>query len=135
MIRIVKGITLILLFYSSSFAYGNSSVPKRFKYNGLPLSDSAVNILAFDMVTMDLTSQSYFKGIVLLQSNQFNDCLKLHYFGKWLKKYSDPIMLSNEYKSIRQEILDFYNKEFTKNHNRIKWNIFNFMSIMNNGRD
>ncbi|XP_003369987.1 conserved hypothetical protein [Trichinella spiralis] len=108
MIRIVKGITLILLFCSNSFAYGDSSVPKRFEYNGKPLSDSAVNILAFDMVTMDLTSQSYFNGIVLLQSDQLNDCLKLHYFSKWLKKYGDPIMLSDEYKSIRQEILDFY---------------------------
>ncbi|KAL1231902.1 Digeranylgeranylglycerophospholipid reductase [Trichinella spiralis] len=116
MIRIVKGITFILLFCSNSFAYGDSSVPKRFEYNGKPLSDSAVNILAFDMVTMDLTSQSYFNGIVLLQSDQLNDCLKLHYFSKWLKKYGDPIMLSDEYKSIRQEILDFYKQEFTKNH-------------------
>ncbi|KRX21415.1 hypothetical protein T07_3327 [Trichinella nelsoni] len=88
---------------------------KSFKYNGKPLSDSAINTLAFDMITMDLTSESYFNGIVLLQSNQFNNCLKLHYFGKWFEKYGDPIMLSDEYKSIRHEILDFYNKEFTKN--------------------
>ncbi|KRZ65886.1 hypothetical protein T10_404 [Trichinella papuae] len=117
MIRIVKNIVLFLLFYNSSFAYGNenSTVPERFQYNGVSLSDSAVNILTFDLVTMDLTSESYFNGIDILQSYHFNYCLKLNYFGKWLEKYSDPIISSKEYKSVRGEILESY-KAFLVNY-------------------
>ncbi|KAL1240048.1 Lysine--tRNA ligase [Trichinella pseudospiralis] len=110
MIWIVKNIVLFLLFYSSSFAYGdkNSTVPQRFYYNGESLSESAVNILTFDLVTMDLTSESYFNGIDILQSYHFNYCLKLNYFGKWLEKYSDATISSKEYKSVRDEILESY---------------------------
>ncbi|KRZ15220.1 hypothetical protein T11_3310 [Trichinella zimbabwensis] len=112
MIRIVKNIVLFLLFYNSSFAYGNenSTVPQSFIYDGKPLTGVAANILAFDLLTMDLTSESYFNVIDMYNSYRVNYCLKLNYFGKWLKKYSDPIMSTSQYRSIREELLDAFSQ-------------------------
>ncbi|KRY83267.1 hypothetical protein T4D_12395 [Trichinella pseudospiralis] len=112
MIWIVKNIVLFLLFYSSSFAYGdkNSTVPQSFIYNNEPLSAVSANILAFDLLTMDLTSELYFEAIDMYSVYRRNYCLKLASFGEWLEKHSDPIMSTKEYKSIRKELLKFFSQ-------------------------
>ncbi|KAL1240018.1 hypothetical protein T4A_566 [Trichinella pseudospiralis] len=112
MIWIVKNIVLFLLFYSSSFAYGdkNSTVPQSFIYNNEPLSAVSANILAFDLLTMDLTSELYFEAIDMYSVYRRNYCLKLASFGEWLEKHSDPIMSTREYKSIRKELLKFFSQ-------------------------